>query len=339
MIEKDIKYKVCTRCFTFNQASYIEDAMNGFTMQETTFPVVTLIVDDASTDSEPEVIQNYLKKHFQEPYRKEETDYAHIICAHHKTNPYCDFVVLLLKYNHYSVKKPKMPYIVEWTDNAKYHAICEGDDYWIDKNKLQKQVDFLEQNREYVLTYTNAIVVDKDSNVINQLTYKRYSGTCTKSLITEGNYIVTAGVCYRNKYDKEWSEVRTSIPFALMLGDKPLWIMLSTKGKFHFFEDYMVAYRKLEQSASHTKDYNKAMRYSDNVRDINLFFNKFYDLGISEKRIQQDSKLHRLRASYLLNWSPFLINHIKVLLNNPGLLLRKEYFKALIYSMKSKLSI
>jgi len=338
-MEQEFKYMVATRCFTFNHAPYIEDAMNGFAMQETSFPVVTLIVDDASTDGEPEVIRKYLAEHFQSPYRVEETEYANIICAKHKTNANCDFVVFLLKYNHYSIKKNKLPYLSEWLDNAKYHALCEGDDYWIVEDKLQKQVDFLEQNREYVLTYTNAIVVDKDSNVINQLTHKRYSGTCTKSLITEGNYIITAGVCYRNKYDKEWSEVRTSIPFALMLGDKPLWIMLSTKGKFHFLEDYMVAYRKLEQSASHTKDYNKAMRYSDNVRDINLFFNKFYDLGISEKRIQQDSKLHRLRASYLLNWSPFLINHIKVLLNNPGLLLRKEYFKALIYSMKSKLSI
>ncbi len=338
-MEKEYKWMVCTRCFTYNQAPYIEQTMNGFAVQETTFPVVTLIVDDASTDGEPEVIRQYLDRHFEEPYCIEETDYAHIICARHKTNHNCEFVVLLLKFNHYSIKKPKMSYIAKWTENAKYQAICEGDDYWITPDKLEKQVEFLERNDDFVLSYTNAIVVDKDSKVISKLSHKRYSGICTKSLITEGNYIITAGVCYRNKYKKEWSEVYASIPFDLMLGDKPFWIMLSTKGQFHYLEDYMVAYRRLEESASHTKDYNKAMRYSDNVRDINLFFNKFYDLGISEKRILQDSKLHRLRASYLLYWPPFILNHIKILINNPSLLLRKEYYKVVLYSMKYKLSL
>ena len=57
MKDSAYKYMVCTRCFTFNHAPYIVDAMNGFVMQETTFPVITIIVDDASTDGEPEVIR------------------------------------------------------------------------------------------------------------------------------------------------------------------------------------------------------------------------------------------------------------------------------------------
>lgn len=143
---------VCTRCFTFNHAPYIVDAMDGFTMQETTFPVVTVIVDDASTDGEQDVIRQYLSEHFEEPYRTEETEYAHIICANHKTNPNCHFVVVLLKYNHYSINKDKLPYLSKWLDNAKYHALCEGDDYWIDRCKLQLQYDVLEKNKDLVLT-------------------------------------------------------------------------------------------------------------------------------------------------------------------------------------------
>ena len=148
-MEQEYKYMIVTRCFTFNHAPYIKDAMNGFTMQETTFPIITCIVDDASTDGEQEVIRQYLSEHFQLPYRSEETNDYYLICANHNTNPNCTFVVLFLKYNHYR-KKSKLPYISEWCDKAKYLAFCEGDDYWTDDLKLQKQVNFLENNPEFI---------------------------------------------------------------------------------------------------------------------------------------------------------------------------------------------
>ena len=61
---KPIDFLVCVRSYTYNHAPYIEDAMNGFSMQQTNFPFVCVIVDDASTDGEPEVIMNYLNCHF-----------------------------------------------------------------------------------------------------------------------------------------------------------------------------------------------------------------------------------------------------------------------------------
>ena len=59
--KNDYKWMVRVRCMTFNHASYIEDAMNGFTIQQTDFPFVCTIIDDASTDGEQEVIKNYLQ--------------------------------------------------------------------------------------------------------------------------------------------------------------------------------------------------------------------------------------------------------------------------------------
>ena len=142
-------------CMTYNQAPYIEDALNGFCMQETTFPFICTIIDDASTDGEQEVIKHYLQMHFdlseKSMARKEETDDYFLTFARHKTNHNCYFVVLFLKYNHYRIAKDKFPYILEWLDNVKYNATCEGDDYWIDPHKLQKQVDFLENHPDYVL--------------------------------------------------------------------------------------------------------------------------------------------------------------------------------------------
>lgn len=146
-------YKVCVRCFTFNHVLYIEEALNGFCMQETKFPFVCTIVDDASTDGEQEVIKKYLQDNFdledKTIVREEETADHNLTFARHKTNRNCFFAVLYLKYNHYSIKKDKMPYIAEWHDNVKYIALCEGDDYWIDSHKLQQQVDFLENQLDY----------------------------------------------------------------------------------------------------------------------------------------------------------------------------------------------
>lgn len=157
-MEKDIpeKFLVCVRCMTFNHAKYIEDALNGFTMQETTFPFVCTIIDDASTDGEKEVIREYLRKNFElgnnSIVKNEETDDYVMTFAKHKTNHNCYFAVYFLKYNHFSnlsTKLRKLEYISKWHDCAKYVALCEGDDYWTHSQKLQKQIDFLEEHEDY----------------------------------------------------------------------------------------------------------------------------------------------------------------------------------------------
>lgn len=143
------QFKVCCICWTFNQSKYIIDTLNGFTMQQTSFPFVCCIVDDASTDGEQDVIRKYLEKNFDfsegsVAFHKE-TDYAHITYAQHKTNKQCYFAVLYLKENHYSQRKPKMQYLSEWRNLCEYNAMCEGDDYWITSSKLQEQADILDK--------------------------------------------------------------------------------------------------------------------------------------------------------------------------------------------------
>ena len=126
------------------------DALKGFSMQETTFPFTAIIVDDHSTDKEPEVLWNFIYKKLDlSSLKKEETnDYVKVI-APHKDNSNCTFVILFLKYNHSSIKKDKIPYFIDWQDSAKYIASCEGDDYWTSPHKLQKQVDFLDEHEDY----------------------------------------------------------------------------------------------------------------------------------------------------------------------------------------------
>lgn len=141
------QFLVSIQCMTYNHAPYIEDAMNGFCMQQTSFPYVAIIIDDASTDGEQEVIRRYLDANFDmEKAEKWETDDALFIYANHQNNNNCYFLVVLLKYNFWQAKKDKAPLYKEFEEKSKYIALCEGDDYWTVPEKLEKQIEILESN-------------------------------------------------------------------------------------------------------------------------------------------------------------------------------------------------
>lgn len=149
------QYTVCTRCFTYNQGEFILDTLRGFVTQETDFPVVSVIVDDASTDSAPQIILDFFRRNFNIQDSaiayQENNDYGEVLYAQHKDNKNCFFAILLLKENHYSRNISKIPYLSRWVDRSKYIAMCEGDDFWTDPMKLKTQVDFLDRNRNYSL--------------------------------------------------------------------------------------------------------------------------------------------------------------------------------------------
>lgn len=122
MLEKPL---VSIICDVYNHGPYLRQCLDGFIMQETTFPIEILIHDDASTDDSQEIIKEYYKK------------YPVIIKP------------IIQKENQYSKgigiwKTYQFPRV-----EGKYIAICEGDDYWTDPLKLQKQVDFLENHPAY----------------------------------------------------------------------------------------------------------------------------------------------------------------------------------------------
>lgn len=152
---KQVNHKLCVQCLTYNQASYITDTMDGFCMQKTDFPYVCCIIDDSSTDGEQDRILAYLADNFimyGDIFTSKETPLAKIIYARHKTNDNCYFIAVLLKKNLFNVPngyQTKVELIAEWRNQCEYEAMCEGDDYWIDENKLQMQVNFLDTHKEY----------------------------------------------------------------------------------------------------------------------------------------------------------------------------------------------
>lgn len=154
------KYMVATRCMTYNHAPYIEDTLGGFSIQNTTFPVVYMVVDDASTDGEPEIIKKWAKQNLtpsKEGNMWQKMPYGLLAIGTLKGKPFSLFALLLLSENHYQKKEgwKKLKYISEWNESAKYLASCDGDDYWTSPYKLQKQVEILENHPSYSLCVHN----------------------------------------------------------------------------------------------------------------------------------------------------------------------------------------
>ena len=279
MEKQDYKYMVCTQCMTYNHAPYIEDALRGFAMQETTFPVVFTIIDDASIDGEPDVLRKWVGENldFEEGTGAwKDMPYGQLTVANLKGKPLSTFVILLLHENHYSTRKSKMPYISEWNDHAKYIAICEGDDYWIEPKKLQKQVDYLDCHKECGIVYSKAKRWNEERQEYGSNVGHKTSGL--KGLIRK-NVVPTLTVLYRRDLAVGYKKVIDGNSW--LMGDYPLWLYLSSKSNIHFFNEIFAVYREHSESATHIDDIEVREKFIGSIKDIQLFFCKLTDLDSS----------------------------------------------------------
>lgn len=252
---------VSIRCLVYNHEPYLRQCLEGFVMQKTNFPFEAIVHDDASTDGSAAIIREYAEK------------YPDIIKPIYETE------------NQYSKRDGSLTRIVNSHLRGKYIAWCEGDDYWIDPMKLQKQVDFLEANPNYVFSYTNIVVDNCDPNNVQKRRFKGISGNICEFLITQGNPVATLTVCMRQNVWNEYLTERSSWNIKMKMGDLPVWIFASMKGPVHYLPDVTAAYRVLPQSASHSPNPNVIKDFVKNATDVCLFLNKRYNLGFSEEKI------------------------------------------------------
>ncbi len=205
---------VIVRCMAFNHAETIRQCLDGIVMQKTDFPFVVLVHDDASTDGTAEIIKEYAERYPQliRPMLEEENLYSKGILRE-------------------TVDRECFGY--------KYIAICEGDDYWTDPEKLQKQVAFLEAHPDYSMCCTNAVILTDEGE-------KDWSISATDTdlhidnLIKRGGlYIATASIVHRGSIKENYPECCKQCK----VGDHPLQIMCGLTGKVRYFSDKMVAYR------------------------------------------------------------------------------------------------
>lgn len=283
-MDNNTKYLVCTRCNTYNHKLYIEETLNGFTMQMIDSPIVFAIIDDASNDGE----QDFLRKWISDNLLLEENP-----IAYHKAMPYGDlyfarhkkqvnlfFAILLLAENHYQTGKHalKGQYIAEWTNSAKYVAICEGDDYWIDSLKLKKQTDYLEAHNDCVLCGTNGLVI-WDEGVLSPSYFNNVfeSRELTDNDIIGKWALPTPSLVYKKELLLDYPEWTKGI----VSGDQITLLLALCRGSVYCLKDLTCVYRKNDnnktsfsnmlkkrlsvQTEQHLRLYKEYDRYTNHV--------------------------------------------------------------------------
>ena len=215
-ILSSMKPLVSVIMITYGHEKYIEEAIRGVFLQKTNFPFELIISNDKSPDSTDEIVKNIIK------YAPENISVNYI---HHPEN-------IGMHHNFTSALR---------TAQGKYIAVCEGDDYWTDENKLKKQIDFLEKNEDFTLTFHNVFIRNGETLRADLDYEKRLSSKNVYTIndLSKGNFIHTLSVVFRNMKIEfpEWY-------YTSFLGDYPIWLWLSKKGKIKYFPEKMGVYRE-----------------------------------------------------------------------------------------------
>lgn len=205
-------------CITYNHEAFIRDALEGFLKQRVSFSYEILIHDDASTDRTADIIREYAARYPDRirPLLQEKNQYSQGI-----TNPSGAF------------NFPRA--------RGKYIAMCEGDDYWTDPDKLQKQVDYLEAHPECSLCIHSARILTVDGS-LSERQMRPYHGdqviTPEKVVDKELGYAM-ASMVFLARLVKQLPDYYTNCP----VGDIPLQLMAAAEGNCYYMDQDMSVYR------------------------------------------------------------------------------------------------
>ncbi len=203
--------KVSVLIVTFNHEKFIAQAIESILMQKVSFEYEIVIGEDYSTDETRRIVTDYHKRFPQK--------------------------VRLLLHDKNLGGSRNFRYTYE-TCKGKYVAILEGDDFWTDPDKLQKQVDFLDEHPEYVLAFHQVSILNNDTGTSELSNMPVNKEKYELEDLVQGNIIHTPSVVFRNNVLKlpEWL-------LKLKLGDWPIWLLLSQFGSIYYLSEPMACYR------------------------------------------------------------------------------------------------
>lgn len=280
---------VSIRCLVYNHEPYLRQCLDGFVMQKTTFPFEAIIHDDASTDGSADIIREYAER------------YPKIIKPIYETE------------NQYSKHDGSINRIINDACKGKYMAICEGDDYWTDPNKLQRQVDILENHPECTIIFNRVKVISKDNHYLDwdiprkghvhegfielkDYTYEEYNRgfwTFHTSSYLYKSYLM-------NGYSKILAHEFKNFPY----GDMPLLLFCLSKGKGYFISETMGCYRYMSGGYNSTIAKNPCFAIKQEeklikaLKDLDNFTKMKYHDDIHKKIIRSTFKIELLRENY-----------------------------------------
>ena len=257
---------VTIRCTVYNHEPYIRECLEGFVMQKTNFRFEAIVHDDASTDGSAAIIREYAEK------------YPDIIKPIYQTE------------NQYSKRDGSLRRIMNEHTHGKYVALCEGDDYWIDPLKLQKQVDFLEANDNISLCHTAFRYLYQSTGEIRETTEisnrnmhilgKNSRKNLIYEILNSNKYRIqtNTAVFRRVDYEKiiQTEAIRDNY---FLMGDTPLWVSLLQFGEIKFIDSVMAVYRVNEGSACRQTDMKKQTLFALSSAEMRLYYANLNDLS------------------------------------------------------------
>ncbi len=219
------KLKVIIRCLVYNHEPYLRDCLEGFVMQKTDFPFRAVVHDDCSTDGSAAIIREYAEK------------YPDIIEPIFETE------------NLYSRRDGSLRRVMNAATygRSEYIALCEGDDYWIDPHKLQKQVDFFDSHPDIAMVCSNA-EVEYEGRFLTEADFRQMSWPiCDKSgllpvqdVVENGGWFIhTCTILYRGRLVEDYPEAAKNCS----VGDYPLQIFAALKGGVYYLHEKTAVYR------------------------------------------------------------------------------------------------
>jgi glycosyltransferase involved in cell wall biosynthesis len=265
MVKDDIIVSI--NCTTYNHEDYIADAIESFLMQKTNFKYEILIHDDASTDRTAEIIKEYEKK------------YPDVIRPIYQIE------------NQYSKGIKKISYKFNSTRaKGKYIALCEGDDFWTDPYKLQKQVDYMDRNPDCSMCVHAAYKVTPEKRKM-KLHIRPNIGNKIFSVeeVIEGGggLFATNSIMYSREKGIERPPFYENAP----VGDYPLAIYLALQGTVYYIDEFMSAYRVGVQGSwtsftfsDHRKTITHFQKSIDMLDEINNYTDFLYDKAIERRK-------------------------------------------------------
>ena len=246
----NIKPLVAIHCLVYNHESYLRDCFEGFVMQQTKFPFVAIVHDDASTDNSAAIIREYEEK------------YPDIIKPIYETE------------NQYSKRDGSLTHIMNVAidaTGAKYVAMCEGDDYWTDRLKLQKQVDFMESHLEYGLVCSSAQQYIQRTQSFRCIIGKRGDEIFENMFLGYSDLVAPSVLMRKDLYSKCLDILQPLMSLNLLF-DTAIWYWFALYSKIFFMDEPMVVYRVLENSACHSTNPKTLLSMQQRYLNLKIAF-------------------------------------------------------------------
>jgi len=248
--------KVSVSLITYNHADFIEQAIESVLMQETDFEYELVIGEDDSSDGTREIVQSYAEQ-YPDKIRLLLNDRVNVIYIDGRPTGRWNMVNTLQHCN------------------GQYIAWLDGDDYWTDPQKLQKQTDFLDEHSECSMCYHNTLMVYQDRKH-NPIRFNLPVGKKTYSLkdLLKGNFIHLSSVLYRNKLFSGFPDWFCTVA----VGDWPLFIMIAQYGDIGYINEIMSIYRVWTGSIhSHRRRIRLFQEMIETSKVLNRHFDYQYD--------------------------------------------------------------